>query len=298
MKYDVFISYRRDGGGEFARSIKAELELRGYSVFLDFDELKDGVFDERILEAIESSPVFLFILSNGSLDRCMQEGDWVRKEVEHAYRHNRHIIPVNKDGAFVGIPEELPDILAEVFSRNQYSDIMLGQLFGASIEKMVKERIAPVVRRPRKKLFSYILLASAAVLVCVISFIIFSKNAQARQAARDYVALVSYADSLLCCEDSIDVALHRIETAEDISESYADTRYSSLFDGSAEVSRRRLEHVKDSLFTRNKNCVEFYIARYRQDRKSEDKRMTLHYIDRALALKDDADLAAMRRILE
>ena len=139
MKYDVFISYRRDGGGEFARSIKAELELRGYSVFLDFDELKDGVFDERILEAIESSPVFLFILSNGSLDRCMQEGDWVRKEVEHAYRHNRHIIPVNKDGAFVGIPEELPDILAEVFSRNQYSDIMLGQLFGASIEKMVKD---------------------------------------------------------------------------------------------------------------------------------------------------------------
>ena len=139
MKYDVFISYRRDGGGEFARSIKAELELRGYSVFLDFDELKDGVFDERILEAIESSPVFLFILSNGSLDRCMQEGDWVRKEVEHAYRHNRHIIPVNKDGAFVGIPEELPDILAEVFSRNQYSDIMLGQLFGSSIEKMVKD---------------------------------------------------------------------------------------------------------------------------------------------------------------
>ena len=160
------------------------------------------------------------------------------------------------------------------------------------------ERIAPGVRRPRKKLFSYILIASAAVLVGVISFIIFSKNAQARQAARDYAALVSYADSLLCCEDSIGVALHRIETAEDISESYADTRYSSLFDGSAEVSRRRLEHVKDSLFTRNKNCVEFYIARYRQDRKSEDKRMTLHYIDRALALKDDADLAAMRRILE
>ena len=94
MKYDVFISYRREGGKEFARSIKAALELRGFSVFLDFDELKDGIFDNRILEAIEASPVFLFILSNGSLDRCANEDDWVRKEVEHAYSHGRHIIPI------------------------------------------------------------------------------------------------------------------------------------------------------------------------------------------------------------
>ncbi len=298
MKYDVFISYRRDGGGEFARSIKAELELRGYSVFLDFDELKDGVFDDRILEAIESSPVFLFILSNGSLDRCMQEGDWVRKEVEHAYNHNCHIIPVNKDGDFTGIPDELPEILNEVFSRNQYSDIMLGQLFEASIEKMIRERIAPVVKRPRKKMFSRILFASAAVAVCVVSFILVSKNAQAHHAARDYADLLCDADSLMCCEDSIDVAMGRIKAAEELAQSYEDTRYSTLFDGSAEVFRRRLDHVKDSLFTRNKNCVEFYIARYRQDRNAEDKRMTLHYIDKALALKEDADLASMRRILE
>lgn len=298
MKYDVFISYRREGGKEFARSIKAALELRGYTVFLDFDELKDGIFDSRILEAIEASPVFLFILSNGSLDRCINDDDWVRKEVEHAYSHGRHIIPINKDGDFTGLPDQLPDILAEVFSRNQYSDVMVGQLFEASMDKMVKERIAPVVKRPRKKMLSRIIVAALFLAVCIASLISVSKNAQARQAAREYAALLIDADSLMCCEDSVGIALERIEAAERLSLTYKDTRYSSLFETGTLSARTRLEHVKDSLFARNRNCVEFYIARYRQDRKPEDKQMTLHYIDRALAIRNDADLASMRRILE
>ena len=52
MAYDIFISYRRDGGKEWARSLKSELDRRGYRVFLDFDELKDGIFDRRIMDAI------------------------------------------------------------------------------------------------------------------------------------------------------------------------------------------------------------------------------------------------------
>ena len=127
MKYDVFISYRREGGSEFARSVKAELERKNYSVFLDFDELKDGKFDERILEAIAEAPVFLFILSSHSLDRCVNEDDWVRKEIEHAYSLGKHIIPVNKDGDFGHLPEGLPEPLVTIFATNQYSDIMVGQ---------------------------------------------------------------------------------------------------------------------------------------------------------------------------
>ena len=78
MQYDVFISYRRVGGKEYARLLKPELEKRGFEVFLDFDELSDGVFDQRIKDAISASPVFLLILSRGALDRCVNEGDWVR----------------------------------------------------------------------------------------------------------------------------------------------------------------------------------------------------------------------------
>jgi hypothetical protein len=222
----------------------------------------------------------------------------VRKEVEHAYSHGRHIIPINKDGDFTGLPDDLPDVLAEVFSRNQYSDVMVGQLFEASMDKMVKERISPVVRRPRKKMYSRIIAAVAFLLVCVSSFMFVSKNARARQDASEYASLLAEADSIMCCEDSIGIALERIEAAEKLSLAYKDTRHSSLFQTGTSGVRARLEHVKDSLFTRNRNCVEFYIARYRQDRKPEDKQMTLHYIDKALAIRDDADLASMRRILE
>lgn len=66
MLYDIFISYRREGGKEWARSLKSELERRGYRVFLDFDELKDGVFDRRIMEAIDAAPIYNFIVTSCS----------------------------------------------------------------------------------------------------------------------------------------------------------------------------------------------------------------------------------------
>lgn len=298
MKYDVFISYRRDGGGEFARSIKAGLELRGYSVFLDFDELKDGIFDDRILEAIEAAPVFLFILSSHSLDRCAEEGDWVRKEVEYAYSLDRHIIPVNKDGAFDGLPDDLPPILSEVFSHNQYSDIMLGQLFEASMEKMIIERIAPFVKRPRKW-FHY---AVPAVLIVVAALIFYgaavSRRTEAQQAADRYASLLVTADSLMCSEESLDAAQQCIDCADSLSGVYADTDFSGLFVRKVSVSQKRLDRVRDSLFIKNRNYVEFYMARYRENRSADDKQKALHYIDRVLSIKDDPDLAAMRRILE
>ncbi|MBQ0082638.1 MAG: toll/interleukin-1 receptor domain-containing protein, partial [bacterium] len=83
-EYDIFISYRREGGKEYARNLTSELVSRGFHPFLDFDELVDGKFDKRITDAIESAPVFMFILSPGSLDRCVNEEDWVRKEILHA----------------------------------------------------------------------------------------------------------------------------------------------------------------------------------------------------------------------
>lgn len=38
-KYDVFISYRREGGDKYARTIQLELEKK-YNVFLDLTSLK------------------------------------------------------------------------------------------------------------------------------------------------------------------------------------------------------------------------------------------------------------------
>ena len=37
QKYDVFISYRRDDGAQYARIMQLQLENRGYKVFLDYE---------------------------------------------------------------------------------------------------------------------------------------------------------------------------------------------------------------------------------------------------------------------
>ena len=62
-KYDIFISYRRvdsegrTSGRDIARTIKLELEKRGYKVFFDYSEIRDNEFENVILPAIHNSAV-------------------------------------------------------------------------------------------------------------------------------------------------------------------------------------------------------------------------------------------------
>ena len=144
-EYDIFISYRRVGGADKARILKTELEARGYKVFLDFDELKDGVFDKRIMDAIDSSPIFMFLLTPNSLERCLNEDDWVRKEIEYAVDQRKHFIPINPDCTFKSLPDGLSAKVLEGLGQHQYSDIMFGQLFKASINELIADRVRPVL---------------------------------------------------------------------------------------------------------------------------------------------------------
>ena len=145
MDYSVFISYRRQGGAHYARILKAELERRGYRVFLDYDELNDGRFDSRIMQAIESAPVFIFILSPGSLDRCVNEDDWVRHEIIYAMQTERNIVPVNFDGLFKAFPASLPEDVRSIIGQHQFSKIDSESLLQESVDKLVRNRIAPIV---------------------------------------------------------------------------------------------------------------------------------------------------------
>ena len=45
MKYDIFISYRRDGGDTLSQLIYDRLTHRGYRVFLDIESLNAGKFN-------------------------------------------------------------------------------------------------------------------------------------------------------------------------------------------------------------------------------------------------------------
>ena len=141
--YDIFISYRRDGGAQYARILQLMLSQRGYRVFLDYDELKDGVFGKRIKAAIKAAPVFMLVLSKDSLDRCKNENDWVREEILYAIEHQKKIVPVNPDKAFDGIHEAIPEAIISI-TDIQNSEIDFGQALGVTVDLMISNRLEPV----------------------------------------------------------------------------------------------------------------------------------------------------------
>lgn len=106
-KQKVFISYRRKDGIDTARWLYDQLEARGYHVFMDLESLQSGVYDQALYQEIESSDAFLLILSKESLDRCQNDGDWIRQEIAHALRCKLNIIPIIMDG--FQFPAELPE---------------------------------------------------------------------------------------------------------------------------------------------------------------------------------------------
>lgn len=144
-KYDIFISYRRDGGAQYARILQLMLTQRGYKVFLDYDELTDGIFSDHIKAAIKDAPVFMLVLSDGALKRCVNEDDWVRQEIVLATQHNKHFIPVNPDNKFDGVPAGLPPEIMTVASSHQHSEIGFGQTLGVTIDLMIKNRLVPTI---------------------------------------------------------------------------------------------------------------------------------------------------------
>ena len=110
----VFIAYRRGGGSETARAIKSELEKRRYRIFLDVDDLGAGPFDESLLAHIEAARYFVVILSKGSLDRCVESDDWLRREITHAFYTRRTIVPVLKEDFAFSASERLPGELSQL----------------------------------------------------------------------------------------------------------------------------------------------------------------------------------------
>jgi hypothetical protein len=149
-KYDIFISYRRVGGAQYARILQLMLMQRGYKVFLDYDELTDGVFGDHIKAAIKAAPVFMLVLSEQSMERCLNEDDWVRQEILLAIEQGKHLVPVNPDNSFDGFPndtedKQIPKTIREMVGLTQFSEIGFGQTLGITIDLMIKNRLVPTL---------------------------------------------------------------------------------------------------------------------------------------------------------
>jgi hypothetical protein len=93
-KYDIFISYRREGSYETAKLLAERLKAEGYNVFFDIESLKSGKFNTQLYSVIEQCRDFILVLPENGLDRCFDKNDWLRLEILHALENNKNIIPV------------------------------------------------------------------------------------------------------------------------------------------------------------------------------------------------------------
>ena len=122
MKFDLFISYRREGGYDTAIHINDLLVRDGYRVSFDIDTLRNGDFDVQLLERIEECKDFILIVDKHAFDRTTDptsdpQKDWLRCELAHALKHKKNIIPVFLSGVN-GFPEGLPYDVVGVIYKN------------------------------------------------------------------------------------------------------------------------------------------------------------------------------------
>ena len=120
MAYDVFISYRRQGGGADARMMYDRLQSYGYTVSFDMDTLKNGNFNEELLKRVAECKNFVVLLSENCFERtlngCKREDDWLRIEIATALYNNKNIVTVMLPG-FV-FPAKLPPDIDAIRNKN------------------------------------------------------------------------------------------------------------------------------------------------------------------------------------
>lgn len=140
---DIFISYRRVDGRDYARNIMQALKIMGYpNVFFDFNHLRDGVFNTQILDAIYSCKDFVLVISPLALKNCGSEGDWVTKEIREALKYNKKIIPVVIEDTFKGWPTDFPDDLSSI-KNIQFHKLLTDEYFEDSMEKLTTRLTTP-----------------------------------------------------------------------------------------------------------------------------------------------------------
>ena len=115
--YDIFISYRRDGGGATAGRINDMLTADGYSVSYDVDTLREGRFDKQLLERIEQCQDFILVVDKNCFVRTIDsatdpQDDWLWQELSYALQLKKNIIPVLLAGA--SFPKKLPEDIDNV----------------------------------------------------------------------------------------------------------------------------------------------------------------------------------------
>lgn len=131
--HQIFISYRRIGGEAAAYLFHQKLSDLGYKVFYDIESIHNGRFDNKIYESIDHCSDVLVLLSPNSLDRCVNDDDWMRAEVSYAIEKNKNIVPLIMDG--FDWPEVLPENMDAI--RNYNGIPVSFRFFDGVIERVI-----------------------------------------------------------------------------------------------------------------------------------------------------------------
>lgn len=132
-KYQIFISYRRDGGEDLARILEYKLTEQGFKVFFDVESLRSGAFNKALFEKIAECIDVLVVLPPRGLDRCSDPNDWVRLEIARALELKKNVIPIiMRNFTF---PEKLPEDINPLRYMNAIN--ASNEYFDATIEKLI-----------------------------------------------------------------------------------------------------------------------------------------------------------------
>ena len=94
--FDIFISYRRQGGYDTAKHLNDLLVRDGYRGSFDIDTLRNGDFDVQLLNRIDQCEDFILIVDEKAFERTLDvnfnpQKDWLRNELAYALAKNKNI---------------------------------------------------------------------------------------------------------------------------------------------------------------------------------------------------------------
>jgi len=143
----IFISYRRQDSAYVAATLSDKLRQRfgADSVFFDVDNIPLGVdFRDYIGDAVGDCDVLLVIIGDqwlGSSDahgkrRIDDPTDFVRVEIEAAFKRRIPIVPILVGDAVLPAPESLPESVREILFRNA-AEIRAGRDLRQHVERII-----------------------------------------------------------------------------------------------------------------------------------------------------------------
>lgn len=158
----AFISYRRADSAALATlmavTLKNEYDIDAFVDTRNTDG--GGPFPDRLRRAIETTDVFVCLLSATTLD-----SDWVRKEIDHAVTHHKTMIPVLQER--YAAPDPVPNAAVERLL--QSDGIQILDVRNVYVDQAIEE-LATMIKKsvPRKFAVGKMPLLIAALLVLLV----------------------------------------------------------------------------------------------------------------------------------